>query len=166
MMNRFFKYRPIVINNSKSTLDESPICYAVGVVVAALGFLGRRTKNLYQGTTKMKGMRKIHKLITLFQVSLVLLSCVLSLLGVAVRHPLVHYAEYTVLVGLISIPLTSLVIGITVLLSHKSPSNNLDRKRGQEMGWFSWKRYLRQMCRLVCKPGIVTAKPCRKKPAY
>ncbi|RLW55488.1 MAG: hypothetical protein B6D76_03640 [gamma proteobacterium symbiont of Stewartia floridana] len=114
----------------------------------------------------MKGIHKIHKLITLFQVSLVLLSCSLSLLGVVVRHPFVHYAEYVVLAGLISIPLTSLVIGITVLLSRKSLSNFDNKKRGQEMGWFSWKRYLRQMCRLVCKPGIVAAKPCRKKAAY
>ncbi|MBW9270240.1 MAG: hypothetical protein K1566_11420 [Candidatus Thiodiazotropha sp. (ex. Lucinisca nassula)] len=114
----------------------------------------------------MKGIRKIHKLITLCQVSLVLLSCIFSLLGVVVGHPLVRYAEYTVLAGLISIPLTSLAIGITVLFSHNSLSNSVDKKRGQGKGWFSWKRYLRQMHQLVDKSGVVTAKPCRKKPAY
>lgn len=114
----------------------------------------------------MKGIRKIHKLITLCQVSLILLSCIFSLLGVVVSHPLVRYAEYTLLAGLISIPLTSLVIGITVLFSHKSLSNSVAKKRGQAMGGFSWKRYLRQMRRLVDKPGVVASKPCRKKPAY
>ncbi|MCG7938733.1 MAG: hypothetical protein N0C88_07760 [Candidatus Thiodiazotropha lotti] len=123
-------------------------------------------KYLVQGTIKMKDIRRIHKLATLFQVSVVLLSCMLSLMGVVVSHPLVHYAEYAVLAGVVSIPLTSLVMGITVFFSHNTLSNYVDEKAGQGMKRFSWRRSLRQIRQLVGRPSVVTSKPCRKKPAY
>ncbi|MEW8628238.1 MAG: hypothetical protein AB2551_21010 [Candidatus Thiodiazotropha sp.] len=109
---------------------------------------------------------KVHKLITLFQVSGVLLSCLVSALGVVIDHPLVHYAGYAVLAGLASIVVTSLIMGVLLLLSRWPFSKSSDEKVKHRTAWLSWKKYQLFVREVVAKPGVVPAKPCRKKPAY
>ncbi|ODB82794.1 hypothetical protein A3193_18780 [Candidatus Thiodiazotropha endoloripes] len=106
-------------------------------------------KYLIQGTNKMKDIRRIHKLVTLFQMSVVLLSCMLSLIGVVVSHLLLHYAEYAVLAGLVSIPLTSLVMAVAILFFHNSPSDSVNEMTGQGMSRSSWRCQLQQMRWLI-----------------
>jgi hypothetical protein len=142
--------------------------YEIDVVVIEFGLLCITQRLLFyiKGTLMMIDICKIHKVITLFQVSLVLLSCLVSALGGVITHPLVHYAGYAALGGLVSILLTSLVMSLILLMSsfHITETSRQDKKKTERgITGLSWKMYLLILRRAATEAGIEQARRCRNK---
>jgi hypothetical protein len=109
---------------------------------------------------------KIHKVITLFQVSLVLLLCLISALGAVVTHPVIEYAGYALFGGLASILITSLIMGLILLMSrfHITETSRQNWKKTERgIAGLSWRMYLLILRGVATDSAVQQARQCRNK---
>ena len=122
--------------------------------------------NIFERIFKMKELLKIHKFITLVQVSVILLTSAVSSLGVVIAHPLIHYAAYALLACLASIAVSSLAMGIAMYLSRYVYVTSSDGKSKRWSAWVSWKKSASIWHCVVTEHGVHSTGHCGKKPAY
>ena len=109
---------------------------------------------------------KIHKSITLVQVWIIMVSCLVSSLGVVISHPIVYYAWYCVLACSVTVIFTSLMMGIVFVLSRVTHTHFAHSKSKQGYGWLSWKNCALIWQSVIAKHNTALAGHYQKKPAY
>jgi hypothetical protein len=81
---------------------------------------------------------KIHKSITLIQVFIILVSFMVSSLGIMIDHPFLVYAWYLSLAGIATVILTSCLMGIAFGFARFSRAFLLPKKAKGGYGWFTY----------------------------
>jgi hypothetical protein len=86
----------------------------------------------------MIDINKIHKYVTLFQVSIVLVLFMVSSLGIVSDHPILIYAWYLSLAGMGMVVLTSCLMGIVLGYVRFSRAFFSHKKIKGRYGWFTY----------------------------
>lgn len=81
---------------------------------------------------------KIHKSITLIQVVIIIVSCLVSSLGIVITHSVIIYAWYLALVGIVTVIVTSTTLGIVLILTRLIYVCRSRKLSKSDCGWFVW----------------------------
>ena len=109
---------------------------------------------------------KIHKSVTLVQLAIMMISCLVSSLGVVISHSIAYYAWLSVLACMVSVILTSFIMALLFVLSRITHIHFTDGRPNQESGWLSWKNCALIWQSVITKHNAAVAVRYQKKPAY
>jgi hypothetical protein len=98
----------------------------------------------------MAGITKWHKSATLFQVTVIIASLVVSSLGAVIEHPVTTYAWYLAMAAVASVFLTSLVMAGILLFSLVKQARCLNDRSKPDFKWLSCRD-----CAIVCYSVVV-----------
>lgn len=79
---------------------------------------------------------KIHKSITLVQVAIIVISCLVSSLGVVSTHSVTVYAWYLAMAGIVSVITTSIALGIVLILTRLIYPSRSRKLSESDCRWF------------------------------